>query len=101
MILHFEADSVAIEVVVKDTAGAIVPLTGATVEAVARRKNGASILIASQVLDAAAGTILLRLDRDQFRAGEHKIQVRVQIGQDAQTVIDEVLTIKSSIRVPT
>jgi hypothetical protein len=100
MILHFEADSVAIEVTVKDPAGQPINLSAAIVEAVARRKNGATIPVASQVLDAAAGTILLRLERNQFRAGEHRLQVRVEIGVDRQTVVDATLQVDASLRAP-
>ena len=99
MIIHFEADSNDVEVVVKTSNGRVFDLDGATVEAVARKKNGASASIPSQIVNAAQGKIVLRMPQDKFRAGEHRLQVRVTKGTNRQTVIDEDLTILSSIRV--
>lgn len=100
MILHFEADSVAIEIPVTRDDGQPLVLMNAQIEAVARMENGRSISIPSQVLNADEGTILIRLTSDEFRAAKYQLQVRVTLGADRQTVVDEVLTVKTSLRAP-
>jgi len=99
MIELWDADAVDIEVTVQDGAsGGARDLTGATVTGRVRRDNGRAQDLSVTVADAPAGVVRMRVQPPLLRPGNYRVQLRVQIGFDAQVVLDEPLCVREAIK---
>ncbi len=68
--------------------GAAKDITGATVAAVAR-KGSTTVTPTATIQDAAAGTVLISANEGQLGQGLWKVQLRVTLGDETQTVFDD------------
>lgn len=102
MTATFETDTVRITVpITREDTGAALDLTGADIEAVAQRRGGDPINATIVVTDAAGGIISVRWAAETFQPALYNWQVRVTIGGEVQTVVNDTITASRSIRAAT
>lgn len=95
----WDADTPDIRVpVTNETTGAAEPLTGATVEAWAKRRgtSAAVVELSASITDAAGGIITVSIGAGDLDEGVYALQVRVTKSGEVQTVLDAIVTVKPS-----
>lgn len=93
----YDDDSLRVLVTAIDAANSLpLNITGATLEAIAKRRGEPSIPGAITVLDEVAGEFEVYWAPESFTVATYDVQIRVSIGPDVQTVYDEELKVKRS-----
>lgn len=90
-------DSFEAEVTVTvDPGGAAKNLTGATVATLAAGPGG-TVAGTATVTDAANGVIAISFDAGDLSAGIWRVQVRVTLSGEVQTVYDDTVQVRASV----
>lgn len=87
--------SILIPVTYSDT-GEPVDLTGASVEAAADRR-GTTVAASASITDAPAGVLRVAVDRGKMAVGAWRLQARVTLSGEVQTVYDGMVTVYPSV----
>ena len=92
-----DMDTPEIRVPVTKSDGSVLSLSGATVEAWAKRHGQDAIELTTTITDEAGGIITVSVGADDLDEGVYTLHVRVTKATETQTVVEAYIIVKVSI----